>query len=413
MNILPDELPCLFLGFDDNGIIQATNENLCNTLGYSKEQLLGNKADQLFTIATRIFNQTHLFPLLKIQGYANEIFITLKSASNEEVPLLINASIKQSDDKHYTLITGIIVHNRKKYEDEIIAARRAAENALNDNTALVQIKEELQNRVEQLDSQIYMAKKQNEELRQFNRVVTHDLEEPLRKLLVFSDIFLQNNQTTASHPLAEKIRRVSQQMRSTVSGLQQYVWLTEPSLRIVDVNLNTLLLSVKQKIEAEQPSLQLELITERLPSTEGDREQLFVLMYELLANAARFRKPGNAATIYVHSRVLQLNKFRSIEGKYKYSDFLRLQMHDEGIGFDPTYKSQLFDLFKGVHDSSGKGVGLSLCKKVVENHYGDISINGRKNEGTTVTLLLPMRQHEQNSTGVNFALTEVNDNEQL
>jgi sigma-B regulation protein RsbU (phosphoserine phosphatase) len=354
MNILPDESPCLFFCFDDSGLLTAINESLCNTLGYNKEQLLGDKADKLFTLATRIFNQTHLFPLLKIQGYANEIFVTLKTVNNEEVPLLINASIKHSDDRNYTLITGIIVHNRRSMKTKLLLQKKTAENALNDNSALMQMKDELQNRVEQLDYQINLVKRQNEELRQFNRVVTHDLEEPLRKLLTFSNMFLQTNANTDLRPIIEKMQRVSQQMRSTLSGLQQYVWLTEAGLRIVNVNLNALLLNVKQKIEAEQVDINLQLITDDLPTMKGDREQLLVLLYELLANAARFRKPGNTVTVHVHCKVLQLNKFKSIGGKYKYVDFLRMELHDEGIGFDPNFKGQLFQLFKGLHASSGK-----------------------------------------------------------
>jgi sigma-B regulation protein RsbU (phosphoserine phosphatase) len=164
---------------------------------------------------------------------------------------LINAQRKEIDGTFVNLYTGIIVYNRKKFEEELIAAKKSAEAALNESTALMQAKEELQKHGEELDRQIYLATKQNEELKQFNHVVTHDMQEPLRKLLLYSSMLLHDSEKKEDKKLVEKIAKVSGQMRDILYGLQQYVWLHETPLKKVSINLDTLLNEVAQQIKNE------------------------------------------------------------------------------------------------------------------------------------------------------------------
>ena len=173
-------------------ILVDVNETLCRQLGYAKQELLQKKIDSIFTIATRIFYQTHFFPLLKMQGHAEEIYISLQTKNKEEIPVLLNAETIKTDDIIVIVHTAIMVRNRKKFEDELIAAKKVAEDALQQNTALLQAKQELQQHLQQLDLQMHKVNKQNQELKQFNHVVTHDLQEPLRKLSVFANLFLDN-----------------------------------------------------------------------------------------------------------------------------------------------------------------------------------------------------------------------------
>ena len=219
-------LPCLYFSSRDDGTLSEVNEPLCKNLGYSREELLGKKIETIFTVATRIFQQTHLFPLLKMQGHAEEIYISLRAKDGEEVPALINAERKELQQEMLTSYAGIIVHQRTKFEDELVAAKKAAETALHQNTALLHAKQDLQKHSEQLDQQMRMVSKQNEELRQFNHVVTHDLQEPLRKLFLFTERLLETDDRVSEKKMVEKIRLVSGQMRTIFSGLQQYIWLT-------------------------------------------------------------------------------------------------------------------------------------------------------------------------------------------
>ena len=386
-----DQAPCFYFSCTDDGKLIDINETACNALDYTKQELTGEKIDRIFTIATRIFHQTHFFPLLKMQEHAEEIFISLQTKSKEEIPLLLNAERKITNGEATLVYTGIVVRNRKKFEDELIAAKKSAEAALKENTALAEAKQQLQKNMEQLDLQIQRVNKQNEELKQFNRIVTHDLQEPLRKLSVFANLFLDNPEKKDNRLIAEKMVNASQKLRFLLSGLQQYVWLTETTVSIKQINLNELLPKLRQRLKIEFPLEEFVIESDELPLIDADEEQVKLLLHHLFSNAIRFKKPDTAAHIKLYSSVIQRNKFQHIPGKYTYTDFLKLQVADQGIGFNVKYAEQAFELFKRLHAESGLGIGLSLCKKVTENHHGNIAIETEEGKGTIVTVLLPLQ----------------------
>ena len=382
--------PCLYFSSLDDGTILECNETLCRQLGYERQVLIGAKIDKLFTVATKIFQQTHLFPLLKMQGFANEIFITLLSSEGEHLPVLINVERKLHNDKTISAFIGIVVHNRKKFEDELVAARKAAETALNENTSLLEAKRQLQQTAEQLDQQLVHIKTMNAELLQFNRVVTHDLQEPLRKLFVFSNMLLEADTSDSNNKTVRRIKSVLEQMRSIVSGLQQFVWLAETERKPVSIDLEKLVRLIKSELEKLHVGIAIHLSIKDLTTVVADREQMYFLLAEIFGNAVRFRKSPDEVFIHISADILQLNQFKETHDKYKYEDYIRIEIRDEGVGFDGTYKDQVFELFKRLHPASGSGIGLSLCKKIVENHGGAIAVNSAQNNGTTITILLPL-----------------------
>lgn len=382
--------PCVYFATTDDGTLTDVNEWLCGQLGYHCNELIGKKLDLISTLATRIFHQTHFFPLLKMQGHAEEIFVTLQTKEKNVLPVLLNAERRLCDEKAITSYVGIVVHNRKKFEDELVAARKEAETALRENTALMQAKEALQTHTEQLDTQMETVRKQNEELKQFNRVVTHDLQEPLRKLFVFTNMLLENDEGEARQKAMNKIAAVTLHMRSIVKGLQQFVWLTDSALRMAPVDLNDVLKINRIKIEQDNPGVEFNLDAEPLPIIDADLEQMRFLFHEIFCNAVRFRKPGQPATVTVTASSLLQNQFRSMPGKYKYVDYLKLDINDEGRGMNADHKWQAVELFRRLHPDSGPGVGLSLCKKIVENHGGSIALESDEGNGTTVTIWLPL-----------------------
>lgn len=382
--------PCLYFSSTDDGMLTAVNESLCFHLGYRREELIGQKQDLFFTLATRIFQQTHLFPLLQIQGHANEIYISLKTKDKEELPVLINAERKTVDGRAETGYVGILVLNRKKFEDELVAAKKAAEVALHENTALLQAKESLQQHAALLDQQMFLVSRQNAELMQFNHVVTHELQEPLRKLLVFTNMLLEDERIGPVEKQVKKIKSVSDQMREILSGLQQYVWLTEtpPAYTPVDLKMEINTLVTELKLQNSSASINVFIEDDLL--IEADRKQLHFLLQEMLANALRFQKENERLQLSIAATVLKQNQFKTIPERYRYTEFVKLQVSDNGIGFDATYKEQVFELYRRLHPVSGRGIGLPLCKKVVENHNGSITIESEKGKGTTVTIMLPL-----------------------
>lgn len=386
-----DDAPCGYFSFADDGIMNSVNATLCSLLGYEKEELQEKNVEFIFTLPTRIFYQTHFFPLLKMQEHAEEIFISLLTKDKQHLPVLLNAKRQQVDSKFYNTCAFIVVQNRKKFEDELVAARHAAEKALNENSALLLAKAELQTHTERLDAHIVSVNKQNDKLKQFSRVVSHDLQEPLRKILLYTSKLqgLPPQENSFETRTLDRLIRAAEQMRKTVSGLQQFIWLNETPARFAPVDLNAVWKAAEKQLEEELGSGLLEIHSDTLPEVTADAHQLQLLFYHIFSNAFKFKKEEKAP-VFITATLIQQNKFRALEEKYQYEGFVKLEIRDEGTGFDPLHKEDIFELFKRQHYTEGKGLGLSLCKIIVENHHGLISADSQLNQGAIITILLPL-----------------------
>jgi sigma-B regulation protein RsbU (phosphoserine phosphatase) len=395
MNGYLNNAPCGYFSFSDEGRLQEVNDTLCLLLKTSREELLGQKIENILTLPGRIFYQTHLFPLLKLQGHAEEIFITLLAKDKTQLPVLLNAQKKDEGPAIHYACVAITVHNRKKFEDELVDARNKAQQALQENAALNAIRQELQQHAEELDEQLALVKKMNGELQQFNRVVNHELQEPLRKISVFASMLKRPDLPgTNAHFYnnLDKLLKANERLKAVVSGLQQFIWLQEAPLELAKVNPGDLLKAAYGKIVKEFGLELTALSLEEMPRLMADSKQLELLFYHTLCNCINFRKKEEKVCISVKGTVLQKNRFREVADRYKYEDFLRIDISDNGIGLDTRFKEQAFELFKRLHPTlEGTGIGLALCKKIVENHSGYITIDGEEGKGATLSVFLPLR----------------------
>lgn len=396
MNISFEQAPCYYFVAADEGELIAANDMFCSALGYKKEELIGKHIEFIFTLATRIFYQTHLFPLLKLQGKAFEIFITVQARGKEQIPLLCNISRTNEKENNYISFIGIVVENRKKFEDELLNARKAAENALKENSALSDTKKELQKTISILESRLYVIKKQNEELSQFNKVLAHDLQEPIRKLSLYISLLTEQKdgrlQEESLEKVIDKIDFSASGIRSIVNGLQQFAWLSENNHNFELVNLNQVIADVKKQLEKEFPETTLLIEADIIPSFIADESQMELLLYHILSNAIRFKKSDSHPKIRINASVIKENYFKNIAGQYKYTDCVRIEIKDNGIGFDNRFKDQVFELFKKLHPASGRGLGLSLAKKIIDNHHGKITVESKPGKGTAIIFIIPVER---------------------
>ena len=393
-----DIAPCGYFSFSDEGRLKEVNHTLCFLLKTSAEELLGQKIENILTLPGRIFYQTHFFPLLKIQGHAEEIFITLLAKDKTELPVLLNAKKFEAGPDIRYACAFITVHNRKKFEDELVDARNKAQRALQENVILNAMQQKLQHHAEELDEQLALVKKMNAELQQFNWVVTHELQEPLRKIAVYAKRLKDPALPEANaqfYSNLDKLLKANQRLRAVVSGLQQFMWLQEAPLEFVKVNPGDLLMASYGKIIKEFDAGLIALSLEEMPGLVADGQQLEMLFYQALSNCIKFRKKEEKAQVSVRATVLQKNRFREITDKYKYENFLRIDITDTGIGLDTRFKDQAFGLFKRLHATiEGTGIGLALCKRIAENHSGYITIDGKEGEGATLSVFLPLSPTE-------------------
>ncbi|HKS28449.1 MAG TPA: STAS domain-containing protein [Pyrinomonadaceae bacterium] len=129
MDDLLNRAPCGFLMFTDDGRIKAVNETLLRLLGHDAEALTGQHLETILPVASRIFYQTHLFPLLKMHGRAEEVYFSLRTKQGEDVPVLVNAQRRERDGAAVYDCVIIPMRQRLRYEDEILEAKREAEEA--------------------------------------------------------------------------------------------------------------------------------------------------------------------------------------------------------------------------------------------------------------------------------------------
>ena len=384
-----DKAPCGYFAFFDDGTLFESNYTLGTILKYDIGQLKGRNIETIFSVPTRIFFQTHLFPLVRMHGHAEEIFLSLLTSDGVHLPVLLNAKRMEFEQRMLTCCVFIVVPHRKKFEEELVLARNGAEKALLENTELLKAKSDLQVQAEKLDQQMQQVSRQNSELKQFNHVVTHNLKEPLRKILLFArKLKTENNSNTV-----ERLVRSTDQMKAVVNGLQQYVWLNEKTNLFQKVNLSDVVRHAQNALNDEIDTELLSLQYKDLISLDGDEEQFQLLIYHLLSNSVKFRK-NQKVNVTIHSTILKQNKFRSVEDKYKYEDYVRLEIKDDGIGFDAVYKEHIFELFRKLDLTPGQGLGLSLCKKIVDNHNGFIEADSEPNAFTRITVWLPLHQPE-------------------
>jgi sigma-B regulation protein RsbU (phosphoserine phosphatase) len=266
---------------------------------------------------------------------------------------------------------------------------------LRENSELKAAQEELRRRAEELDWQIEITIQQNRELMQFNHLATHTLQEPVRKMLFLSDRLTTQDNWKKTEMAVRKIRDLTTDMNEKLKGLQKYAWFSNDGFESERIAIQDLFLIAKEELETQNPELSLRIACQPLPEIEANRAQMFFLVKELLLNAVKFCRPGNLVDVKIVASQLLMNKYRQLTGKYKYIECVKFQISDDGRGFDGTYQEQAFELFRQLHSASGNGVGLSLCKKIVENHGGSIHLESEPEAGTSVVIFLPLIQKKK------------------
>lgn len=387
--------PCGFVEFTDDGVISYANATLAGWIGLGPTELIGRKFESLLTVANRIFFQTHFFPLLTLHGHAEEIFLALRGRDGGMVPVVASARRQTGPDGARNHCAFVTVHERRRYEDEILEARRAAEDALRNNEDLRAAKCAVEERGHQLERTLRNAERRNQELERVTQILSHDLREPLRKIGLFADLVRSQVKATSDIEALEALRKIdveARQMENLVNAMREFLEADAPA-PLERVDLAQLVESAASTVALKLGFSDWVVDCEPLPEVEGRRAQLQLVFVHLLENAVKFREPSRRLRIKVRGRVVQQNMFEAMKDHYRYVDFAQIEVQDNGRGFDPKYKDYVFRLLKKVNlGSPGLGIGLALCRKIIGAHYGSMAVESKPGSGALFTLLLPVTQ---------------------
>ncbi|MFO1476447.1 MAG: ATP-binding protein [Verrucomicrobiota bacterium] len=233
------------------------------------------------------------------------------------------------------------------------------------------------------------------ELQEFAYGVSHDLQEPLRKVMAFGDRLREKCQGQLDEDGLDYLKRMQDaagRMRNLINDLLALSRVTTQAKPSVQVNLNTLAAEVLSDLEILVEKVGGKVNVGPLPTIMADPTQMRQLFQNLIGNALKFRKKDVAPVIRIEAEAQPETASAEKTGR-----IWQFKFQDNGIGFDAKYREKIFEVFQRLHSRSeyeGSGIGLSLCRKIVSRHGGSIAAESVQGEGATFIICLPERHGE-------------------
>ncbi len=357
----------------DNEIILFDKEfNILLSDGSPRFIRLGLEGDLMGKKLTSLFESN---PFTFLGEYVANIFGGERANVEREINgKFYKASIytdRQDDDENSDNVVGVLL--------------------LKDVSELNKKQRELEVRLQQLD-------RSNRELQEFAYVASHDLQEPLRKIMSFGERLTRKYGEVLTNEGQEYLTRMNnaaQRMENLINDLLSFSRVTRSDLKFEPTDLNQIFAEVLADLDVvERTKAQIEL-PDKLPSIETIPSQMRQLFQNLLNNALKFVHPELPPKVVVRCRQIAGIELPETYALLPEKDYCIIEIEDNGIGFDQSNAERIFTIFQRLHGRSeyaGTGVGLSICKKIVDNHQGAIFAEGTTGKGAVFTVVLPLNQ---------------------
>lgn len=357
---------------DSSGVIVECNRATTDLFGYPHDDLIGRNVSMLMPEPFRSGHDGYLRRYLesgeaRIIGIGREV--EAQRADGSVFPMSLSVSEVDAADTH--LFTGIIhdLTERNRQRDALQAMNVELEVRVGERTA-------------ELESSLDELARSNRDLEQFASVASHDLQAPLRNVrqgLELLDEHLQETAGIAFDDEAEELRSLVVdavvRMEDLIRGLLEFSRLqgeTEPE----PVDLDELVADVVRSLRLDFEDAGATITVGALPAVRGSRLQLRQVFQNLISNAVKYRSPDRSLHIEV-----------ACEGEV--DGFVELCVRDNGIGIDPQHHDRVFELFRRAHPGfEGVGLGLAICRRVIERHGGRIWVDSTADEGSTFRFTL-------------------------
>jgi signal transduction histidine kinase len=251
----------------------------------------------------------------------------------------------------------------------------------------------------QLLENIASLESANKDLDRFAFMASHDLQEPLRKIRMFSDrLYLkyENLLDEDGKTNIHRIQKAAERMQNLITDILTFSKISVDKPAFVESDLNQLVGEVITEMEEDLRTKKAKVVVDQLPMLNVNPSLIKPLFHNLIGNAVKYSKKDVDPLVKISS-----DTSPQINGKAKDQKYCRIFIEDNGIGFDQKYAEEIFGMFKRLHHNTefeGTGIGLALCKKIVEQHRGYISARSKINEGATFIISIPVQIEKQSAT---------------
>ncbi len=314
--------------------------------------------------------------------------------ANETGKLHYEARILCNDGNYkWVKINGKVLFDEKHKPKRLLGV-------IQDITEQKTFAEELSKQVEDQTRDLVEAnerlERSNEDLEQFAYVASHDLQEPLRKIKFFNSLVLENeNLGDESRRYIEKVSHAADRMTGLIRDLLEYSRLSQKNFQFERTDLNVIFNNILSDFELLISQKNGKVEAGLLPTLDAIPLQMNQLFYNLIGNALKFSKRGVPPIITVSANQLTKEKIKGFPELNIENEYFEIRFSDNGMGFNQQYADKIFTIFQRLNEKSvygGYGIGLALCRKIINNHSGIIYAEGRPGEGATFIFILPCKQ---------------------
>jgi len=351
---------------NDSGVIENWNIGAEKIKGYNSKEAIGKTFHVFYTEEDRI------------NGLPDRL---LNTAREEGKATHEGWRVRKNGTKFWGMVVITALHDRK---GKVIGFSKVTRDLTQQKIAQ-----------EQLHAYTHELETQNKELEQFAYVASHDLQEPLRKIQTFTELIKEHfDDKDFVNRYLEKLEGSAMRMSELVKSLLEYSRIAkekEASLT-VEVDLNSIVNGVRQDFELLIHEKNAVIESDALPLVKGNHMQLGQLFANLISNSLKFSKLN--PVIKIRSSIVPKNQIDHATELPSAANYNHITVEDNGIGFEQKYSNLIFSLFQRLHgkkEYSGTGIGLALCKKIVENHNGIITASSSLGSGAKFNIYLPIK----------------------